>query len=102
MLTSSLAVFGALVYSALGCPDHTNNRRRQLNRRQDVTEPGGNTTQNDWAYEASFNWGRINPDYRLCQTGTQVSLRRKTFIEPSSSTLLIRPCAAISHRTELK
>jgi carbonic anhydrase len=26
-----------------------------------------------WAYEASFNWGRLDPEYALCQTGTQQS-----------------------------
>ncbi|KAH7114003.1 alpha carbonic anhydrase [Dactylonectria estremocensis] len=27
----------------------------------------------EWAYEASFNWGRLDPGYALCQTGTQQS-----------------------------
>ncbi|KPM35724.1 hypothetical protein AK830_g10832 [Neonectria ditissima] len=27
----------------------------------------------EWAYEASFNWGRLDPKYALCQTGTQQS-----------------------------
>ncbi|KAL8831502.1 MAG: hypothetical protein Q9170_005259, partial [Blastenia crenularia] len=27
----------------------------------------------DWAYDASYNWGAIQPDYGECQTGTQQS-----------------------------
>ncbi|ORY86112.1 alpha carbonic anhydrase [Protomyces lactucae-debilis] len=28
---------------------------------------------NDWAYEASYNWGKVNPLYGKCQNGTQQS-----------------------------
>ncbi|KAF1947553.1 carbonic anhydrase [Clathrospora elynae] len=73
MLFKSLIFFAALAPSALGCPEHENSKRSHLQGRQNPTVPGGNTTQNDWAYEASFNWGRINQSYRLCQTGTQQS-----------------------------
>jgi carbonic anhydrase len=27
----------------------------------------------DWAYDASYNWGMVNTNYTLCQTGTQQS-----------------------------
>lgn len=74
MLFNSFLFAAALVPSVLGCPQHTNSQRSHLRGRQAPTEPGANTTQNDWAYEASFNWGKIRPtEYRLCQTGTQQS-----------------------------
>ncbi|KAH7128904.1 carbonic anhydrase [Dactylonectria macrodidyma] len=31
------------------------------------------TPKAEWAYEASFNWGRLDSSYHLCQTGTQQS-----------------------------
>ncbi|KAF2756542.1 carbonic anhydrase [Pseudovirgaria hyperparasitica] len=48
----------------LACSDHTEYHRakRQI-------------AEKDWAYEASYNWGKINPGkyYELCQTGTMQS-----------------------------
>ncbi|KAH7067001.1 alpha carbonic anhydrase [Paraphoma chrysanthemicola] len=75
MLFKSLFVAAALAPTIFGCPQHQNAKRSKLRGRQVTppTDPGGNSTQNDWAYEASFNWGRVNPEYRLCQTGTQQS-----------------------------
>jgi carbonic anhydrase len=73
MIFQSLLLAAAMVPSVLGCPQHTNNKRARVQSRQLQSEPDANTTQNDWAYEASFNWGRINPEYALCQTGTQQS-----------------------------
>ncbi|KAI4633154.1 hypothetical protein J4E80_000517 [Alternaria sp. BMP 0032] len=74
MLFQSIFLAAAtLAPTALSCPQHTNAKRNvHLTTRQQVP-PGTNVTQNDWAYEASFNWGKINPDYELCQTGTQQS-----------------------------
>ncbi|KAH7390009.1 carbonic anhydrase [Pyrenochaeta sp. MPI-SDFR-AT-0127] len=74
MLFQSLLLTATLVPAAFGCPDHSNNKRSHLDRRQDITDPGGNSNGTvDWAYEASFNWGKIRPEYALCQTGTQQS-----------------------------
>jgi carbonic anhydrase len=74
MLFQTLFVAAALVPTIFGCPQHNNAKRSKLQGRQsNPTEPGANSTRNDWAYEASFNWGRVNPAYRLCQTGTQQS-----------------------------
>jgi carbonic anhydrase len=73
MLFQSLLVAAAFVPAALGCPDHSNFRRSKIQGRQADPTDGTNSTKNDWAYEASFNWGRVNPSYRLCQTGTQQS-----------------------------
>ncbi|GME65023.1 hypothetical protein GTA08_BOTSDO02703 [Neofusicoccum parvum] len=74
---SKLASLAALLPVILACADHSNyDTRGELLKRQDSGD--GNWTiripgQTDWAYEFSFNWGRLNPDYELCQTGTQQS-----------------------------
>ncbi|CAN9088113.1 unnamed protein product [Alternaria alternata] len=74
MLFQSIFLAAAtLAPAALSCPQHTNAKRHvHLTTRQQQVTPG-NVTDNDWAYEASFNWGRIHSDYHLCQTGTQQS-----------------------------
>ncbi len=45
----------------LSCARHDNHQRHpHLGKRQTiVTDPG--RTQTDWRYEASFNWGLLNP-----------------------------------------
>ncbi|TIC99340.1 Carbonic anhydrase [Colletotrichum higginsianum] len=58
-----------LATNALACASHENHYNL-ADRKRDAEEAGPKT---DWAYEASFNWGRINPNYTLCQTGTQQS-----------------------------
>jgi carbonic anhydrase len=68
-----LLVLAALASSILGCPQHEFVKPASLQGRQNPTDPGANSTRNDWAYEASFNWGKINPAYGLCQNGTQQS-----------------------------
>jgi carbonic anhydrase len=74
MLFRPLALAAALVSYTSACPDHANNQHSRLEGRQNPTDPGSNATvKNDWAYEASFNWGKINPKYGLCQNGTQQS-----------------------------
>ncbi|KAL6703956.1 hypothetical protein ACN47E_008894 [Coniothyrium glycines] len=74
MFFRSFVLVGALVSSAIACPQHTNNKRSNVKgRAENPTEAGGNSTKSDWAYEASYDWGRIKPEYRLCQTGTQQS-----------------------------
>ncbi|KAL9104514.1 MAG: hypothetical protein Q9163_000545 [Psora crenata] len=50
--------------TVLGCAQHT---KSPLARREQVNAP------TDWTYEASYNWGAINPSYAVCQTGTQQS-----------------------------
>jgi carbonic anhydrase len=73
MILSSLFVLAALAPAILSCPQHDYVQPARLRGRQNPTDPGANSTRNDWAYEASFNWGKINSAYRLCQTGTQQS-----------------------------
>lgn len=48
---------------ALACPEH-DFHTRSLQKRAE----GTNMT---WAYEASYDWGRLSEDYVLCQDGTQ-------------------------------
>ncbi|KAJ3528890.1 hypothetical protein NM208_g10002 [Fusarium decemcellulare] len=67
------SLFAAAVHitGALSCASHDNHQPAVNKKRHIIprAEPG----KTDWAYEASFNWGRINPDYHMCQTGTQQS-----------------------------
>lgn len=70
-LTSALLLAAiAQAPTVLGCASHDNNAPHSLHARADA--PRGNYST-DWAYEASFNWGKINANYSLCQTGTQQS-----------------------------
>ncbi|KAF5026801.1 hypothetical protein F66182_1085 [Fusarium sp. NRRL 66182] len=71
MRVSQLFAAAACITGVLGCAKHNNhyslkNKKRHIDPR---AEPG----ETDWAYEASYNWGRISPAYQLCQTGTQQS-----------------------------
>ncbi|TEA10409.1 Carbonic anhydrase [Colletotrichum sidae] len=69
MLLSML--LGLLMASeALACAGHRNYHAMDTRKRDTNPDPPKDA---DWAYEASFNWGRINPNYTLCQTGTQQS-----------------------------
>ncbi|KAK5702367.1 hypothetical protein LTR17_022364 [Elasticomyces elasticus] len=38
-----------------------------------VSEPNNLREERDWAYEALYDYGRLRPEYELCQTGTQQS-----------------------------
>ncbi|KAH7062196.1 carbonic anhydrase [Macrophomina phaseolina] len=79
-MLSYLTPLVALLPLTLACPDHSDPTFHGLVRRQVDSPDTGNgnwTTRvsgsSIWAYEASYNWGRLNPDYELCQTGTQQS-----------------------------
>jgi carbonic anhydrase len=62
MLASTLlaTLFATL---ALACPEHDFHARHLQKRAEE--------TNMTWAYEASYDWGRLSPDYVLCQDGTQ-------------------------------
>ncbi|EAT90449.2 hypothetical protein SNOG_02237 [Parastagonospora nodorum SN15] len=60
MLFQSLFLAAAFVPSVFSCPGHNNFRRSTLQGRQADPTDGTNSTKNDWAYEASFNWGQFN------------------------------------------
>ncbi|KAL8679526.1 MAG: hypothetical protein Q9186_004208 [Xanthomendoza sp. 1 TL-2023] len=68
-----------LATSALACADHTNRQRGHLSKRhlahkrEEVSSTNPSYITADWAYDASYNWGAIQPDYATCQTGTQQS-----------------------------
>ncbi|KAE9962032.1 hypothetical protein EG328_002850 [Venturia inaequalis] len=57
----ALSVF-ALASSIIACPQHDFHP-------EDGTALRKRAAGQDWAYEASFNWGMINTNYSLCQTG---------------------------------
>ncbi|KAF2864930.1 carbonic anhydrase [Massariosphaeria phaeospora] len=65
MYFQSLLALAVVLPAALACPQHNTNKKGKR-----AAAPSGNTTT-DWAYEASYNWGQINEEYELCQTGTQ-------------------------------
>lgn len=65
MLLKSLSAFAAILPAAFACPHESYLYKRQAPN-QTIENPR-------WAYEASFNWGQIDPLYQLCQTGTQKS-----------------------------
>jgi carbonic anhydrase len=59
MRISQLLAVATYVASVLSCAKHNNhyslkNKKRHIDPR---AEPGSK----DWAYDASYNWGRINP-----------------------------------------
>ncbi|KAJ9115886.1 hypothetical protein QFC22_005029 [Naganishia vaughanmartiniae] len=62
MLAQSL-VATLFAVMAIACPEHEFHSRALQKR----AEPGNMT----WAYEASYDWARLSPDYVLCQDGTQ-------------------------------
>ncbi|KAI4602401.1 hypothetical protein KJ359_009644 [Pestalotiopsis sp. 9143b] len=51
------------------CPDHSNNKPINGKMRRAET----NTTAMAWAYDESYDWGMLDPDYITCQIGTQQS-----------------------------
>jgi carbonic anhydrase len=59
MLTSFFSA-AFLFTTALACADHSYHNQKRA-------EPG----KTIWAYEASYDWARLSPDYVLCQDGTQ-------------------------------
>ncbi|KAF4873815.1 Alpha carbonic anhydrase 4 [Colletotrichum siamense] len=69
LIISSFVGALLLASEALACAGHENYHAMGIKRQTAPVPP----KPADWAYEASFNWGRINPNYSLCQTGTQQS-----------------------------
>jgi carbonic anhydrase len=60
MLFHALFAVAGLVPAIFACPEHDYVKPSRLQGRQtNPTEPEANNTKNDWAYEASFNWGKV-------------------------------------------
>jgi len=61
MLLKLFLFAAAAAQEALGCAQHDNHQRNpHLGKRQTITtDPGRPVT--DWRYEASYNWGSVNP-----------------------------------------
>jgi carbonic anhydrase len=79
-----LALFTPLLTAAtaLACADHDYPSLLRLTKREDASPPtsstpitttGTNGTTLPWAYEASYDWGRLSESYVLCQDGTTQS-----------------------------
>ena len=69
----SLLLIAACAFQSVSpCADHTGHNHHLIKRQQvSPTNPSHITT--DWAYDASYNWGAIKPEYETCHTGTQQS-----------------------------
>ncbi|KAK5097026.1 hypothetical protein LTS08_007046 [Lithohypha guttulata] len=72
MFTISLLLL-SVVPQVFGCADHQNFMRPGHNEKRQMNISNTGRTPTYWAYEASFNWGKLSPDYHLCQDGTQQS-----------------------------
>lgn len=70
IMFSVVAILLTVAPHVLGCALH-NNHIAPVHKRQvfNITNTGREPT--DWSYEASYDWGRLSPEYSLCQTGTQ-------------------------------
>ncbi|KAK3679568.1 hypothetical protein LTR37_021406 [Vermiconidia calcicola] len=71
--TTALLLANALY--AYACPQHSNHKvSGALNKRQQTGEEFYvRPDDQQWAYDASYDWGSIDPAYELCQTGSQQS-----------------------------
>lgn len=58
MFFQSLITSAAMVAITAACPQHNDGGMSRIQRRADPV--AGNKTE--WAYEASFNWGKLSPD----------------------------------------
>lgn len=65
MLLNALSTLAVVLPVALACPHESTHYKRQI-ANETIVNP-------EWAYEASYNWGRLDPMYATCQTGTQQS-----------------------------
>lgn len=70
---NSLLFTASLVASALSCADHTGRQRGPLSKREEASSTNPSYIPAEWAYDASYDWGALQPEYANCQTGTQQS-----------------------------
>lgn len=74
-MRSSIRLMALSLGIASACPQLSDTR---LSKRQGVNgtlpvEGADPDEERFWAYEASYDWGRLNPEWELCQTGAQQS-----------------------------
>ena len=72
-MTATLLALACLIVSVFSCADHTGRQRGALAKRQEVSRTNPSHITKDWAYDASYNWGAISPDYITCHIGTNQS-----------------------------
>lgn len=73
MLFSLLAY---LVAAALGCADHLDSSHYTTplhNQKRQLTTIDTGRKETYWRYDASYDWGSIDPAYGVCQNGTRQS-----------------------------
>jgi len=61
----------SILPQAFGCAQHENYVAPAHQKRQSLNVSNTDRKPTYWSYEASYNWGKISPEYTLCQTGTQ-------------------------------
>ncbi|KAI9648684.1 hypothetical protein NHQ30_003322 [Ciborinia camelliae] len=61
---SAFFIAATLLSAVMACPQHAL-PGESLMKRADAAS--------NWAYDAAYNWGMIDPSYTTCQTGTQQS-----------------------------
>ncbi|KAK5084885.1 hypothetical protein LTR70_007827 [Exophiala xenobiotica] len=66
-------LLSAFLPQVLGCADHANHHAPLHNKRQTFNASAALRIPTYWQYDESQDWGKINPNYSLCQTGTQQS-----------------------------
>ncbi|KAI4185014.1 MAG: hypothetical protein L6R41_004386 [Letrouitia leprolyta] len=72
-LSNTFIILLLLIPFIFCCADHTGRQRGHLSKREKVSSTNPSHITSDWAYDASYNWGAIQPDYANCQSGTQQS-----------------------------
>ncbi|KAF2418997.1 carbonic anhydrase [Tothia fuscella] len=65
MFFQSIILFSSSLFTTWACPEHSYDESGSALQKRAEGQ--------DWAYEASYNWGMINENYTLCQTGTMQS-----------------------------
>ncbi|KAK5086022.1 hypothetical protein LTR24_007172 [Lithohypha guttulata] len=58
---------------AFGCPQHENHIAPLHNNGQIIVSTSTAHSPPYWSYDTSYDWGRLSPDYTLCQVGTNQS-----------------------------
>lgn len=59
MRVSQLFALATYVTSVLSCAKHNNHY--SLKHKKRAIDPRAEPGETDWAYEFSYNWGRLNP-----------------------------------------
>lgn len=73
MMLTFLLLLPFILPRAFGCPQHENHIAPLHNNGQIMKPTSTAHSPPYWSYDASYDWGRLSPDYALCQIGTNQS-----------------------------